>query len=215
IIRATNSQNKMLPASLRMTDQIHRDIEELFKKADLFYDRRKGFYRDQGKPVRKIISVNAVTQAVISILLQRPDDARARPGDYFKDDTRYETVFANSKIPVAAYLACIQIMQRIEQFLAQHDIDTSDAKNLKFYIAALLARELTGLPLPVYGKLPPAAKIDEKMIATSFDRVQKIYTALSRKADKDAVARGTTMLKRINTQWERRHSNAQKSKVAI
>ena len=31
IIRATNSQNRMQPASLRMTDQIHRDIEELFK----------------------------------------------------------------------------------------------------------------------------------------------------------------------------------------
>ncbi len=61
IIRATNSQNKMLPASLRMTDQVHRDIEELLRKVDLFYDRRKGFYRDQGKPVRKIVSVNAVT----------------------------------------------------------------------------------------------------------------------------------------------------------
>jgi len=36
IIKATNSQNRMLPASLRMTDQIHRDIEELFKKFDLF-----------------------------------------------------------------------------------------------------------------------------------------------------------------------------------
>jgi hypothetical protein len=27
IIKATNSQNRMMPASLRMTDQIHRDIE--------------------------------------------------------------------------------------------------------------------------------------------------------------------------------------------
>lgn len=72
VIRATNSQNRMLPASLRMTDQIHRNIEELFKKVDLYYDRRKGFYRDQAKPVGKIISVNAVVQAVVSILLQRP-----------------------------------------------------------------------------------------------------------------------------------------------
>ena len=88
IIKATNSQNKMQSASLRMTDQIHRDIEELFKKYDLFYDRRKGFYRDQGKAVRKIISANSVAQAVISILLQRPDDARARPGDYFKEDAK-------------------------------------------------------------------------------------------------------------------------------
>jgi hypothetical protein len=41
-----------------MTDQIHRDIEELFKGSGLFYDRRKGFYKDQGKPIKKIVSVN-------------------------------------------------------------------------------------------------------------------------------------------------------------
>jgi hypothetical protein len=204
IIRATNSQNKMPPASLRMTDQIHRNIEELFKKVDLFYDRRKGFYRDQGKPIRKIISVNAVTQAVISILLQRPDDARARPGDYFKDDDKYESVFANSKIPVAAYLNCVQIMQRVEEFLNQRGLDNSDIKNLKYYVAALLARELTGMSLPVHEKLPAAAKIDEKEIGASFLRVRKIYNTLSKKADKDAIARGPALLKKLAGQWKRR-----------
>ncbi len=203
IIRATNSQNKMSPASLRMTDQIHRDIEELFKKVDLYYDRRKGFHRDQGRPIRKIISVNAVTQAIISILLQRPDDARARPGDYFKDDNRYESVFADSRIPVGAYLSCVQIMQRVEQFLSSRAIGRGDEKNLKFYVAAMLAREVTGLAQPVQEKLPVASKIDEKAILGCYHRVHKVYAALSQQADKDAVARGTTLLKRLNTQWKR------------
>src|SRR5262249_29295881 len=92
IIKATNSQNKMQAASLRMTDQIHRDIEQAFKEDDLFYDRRKGFYKDQGRPIKKIVSVNSVAQAAISIMLQRPDDARARPGDYFKDEKRYRSI---------------------------------------------------------------------------------------------------------------------------
>lgn len=208
IIRATNSQNKMLPASLRMTDQIHRDIEELFKKVDLFYDRRKGFYRDQGKPVRKIVSVNAVTQSVISVLLQRPDDARARPGDYFKDDSKYEAVFANSRIPVPAYLTCMQIMRRVEGYLSQRNADSGDVKNLKFYIAALLARELTGMARPVPEKLPNPAKIDEKIIMVCYLRVQKIYAALSKKSDKDAVARGPMMLKKMESQWRRRQASA-------
>jgi len=214
IIRATNSQNRMPPASLRMTDQIHRDIEELFKKADLFYDRRKGFYRDQGKPIRKIISVNAVTQAVISILLQRPDDARARPGDYFKDDDRYESAFANPKIPVGAYLGCIQIMDRVEQFLAKKAVASSDAKNLKFYMAALLARELTGIPIPVYEKLPPATKIEESAIATAYQHVAKVYTTLSKKTDKDAVARGPAMLRTLTQQWKRRIAKAKSGGVS-
>lgn len=206
IIRATNSQNKMLPASLRMTDQVHRDIEELFKKFDLFYDRRKGFWRDQGRPVRKIVSVNAVTQAVVSILLQRPDDARARPGDYFKDDARYESVFANPKIPIPAYLSCVQIVDRVDKFMAQKNVDSSDEKNLKFYVAALLARELTGLQRPIQQRLPPASKIDDKTIAACFERIQKIYRTLSKDSDKDAVARGPLLLKRMDSQWRRRQA---------
>jgi hypothetical protein len=145
IIKATNSQNRMLPASLRMTDQIHRDIEELFKKFDLYYDRRKGYYRDQSKPIRKIVSVNDVVQAVVSIILQRPDDARARPGDYFKDDVRYRSVFADARISLESYLICTQLVRRIERFCDSNNVENLDERNLKFYVAAFLTREITKL----------------------------------------------------------------------
>jgi hypothetical protein len=204
IIRATNSQNKMLPASLRMTDQIHRDIEELFKKADLFYDRRKGYYRDQGKSAKKIISVNAVAQAVISILLQRPDDARARPGNYFKDDERYTLAFNNPQIPPPAYLTCVQIVQRVELNLESHGVDRGDEKNIKFFVAALLGRELTGLERPIYAKLPNASGISEASITECFLQVDKIYRSLSKAQDKDSVARGPLLLDKIAKRWKTR-----------
>jgi len=216
IIKATNSQNKMAPASLRMTDQVHRDIEELFKKADLFYDRRKGFYRDQGRPVRKIVSVNAVAQAIIAILLQRPDDARGRPGDYFKDDDKYELIFANSKIPLTAYLTCTQIVRRVEWFLEEREVVPGFVeKNLKFYTAALAMQELTGLEFPVASKLPDATKIDDKVIGSCFRRVAKIYIGLIQETetDGDSVARGTTLLKKIHAQSKRRR-NAKTQKHA-
>ena len=202
IIRATNSQNKMQPASLRMTDQIHRDIEELLRKFDLYYDRRKGFYRDQGRPVRKIVGVNALAQSVISLLLQRPDDARARPGDYFKDDSRYKTVFADPKIPVSGYLNCIQIMQKVDDFLNRNGISGTEQRNLKFYVGALAARELTGLTRPVASKLPLAATLDDVVLGVALHRVQKTYKTLTKTADGDAVARGTQMLKKLNDQWK-------------
>jgi hypothetical protein len=208
IIRATNSQNKMQPASLRMTDPIHRDIEAMFKKVDLFYDRRKGFYRDQGKPLKKIVSVNTVAQAVISILLQRPDDARARPGDYFKDEAKYESVFGNSKIQINAYLHCLQMLRRVEEFIETTEMESRDEKNVKFYVTALLAREVTGLEMPVGPKLPAISKVEDKTIAECLRRVLTIYSKLSRDTDRDAVARGAVMLKRINAQWKRRANGA-------
>lgn len=213
VIRATNSQNRMLPASLRMTDQIHRNIEEMFKKVDLFYDRRKGFWRDQAKPIGKIISVNAVVQAVVSILLQRPDDARGRPGDYFKDDNSYKSVFDNDKITIDAYLSCVQITRRVEKFFDDRNIDGGEERNLKFYVAAFLAREITGMTMPVAAKLPAydrIASVDDSLIEACHARTKKIYDALSAQSDGDTVARGSEFLKRLNAQWKRKNPSARK-----
>jgi hypothetical protein len=215
IIRATNSQNRMMPASLRMTDQIHRNIEELFKKVDLYYDRRKGFYRDQGKPIRKIVSVNVVVQAVVSILLQRPDDARARPGDYFKDDDRYQSVFDNVNIQLDAYLTCVQMLRRIDRFLEDNGVDSGDQRNLKFYVLAFVAREITGMQRPVAARLPPFGdvdKIDDKAILAWYERAKKIYEILSKGTDRDTVARGVELLKRLDAQWRRQQKRNNKTK---
>jgi hypothetical protein len=94
-------------------------------------------------------------------------------------------------------------MRRVEAFLAQRQIENSDEKNVKFYVAALLARELTGLARPVFEKLPNATKIDEKLIGACYQRIQKIYSDLSKKIDKDSVARGPSLLKKMETQWKR------------
>jgi hypothetical protein len=207
INKATNSQNRMAPASLRMTDQVHRDIEELFKKFDLYYDRRKGHYRDQSKPIRKIISVNDVVRAVVSVLLQRPDDARGRPGDYFKDDARYKSVFADQKISLESYLSCTQWVRRIENFCDANSIENLDERNLKFYIAAFLARDITKLSKPISDKLPSFAdvsKITDAEIQACYTRVRKVFYSLTKKVDKDTVARGPELLKRLNAQFKRR-----------
>jgi AIPR protein len=45
IIRATNSQTSIPPASLWATDSIHRDIEKVFRSSGLYYDRRKNSWR--------------------------------------------------------------------------------------------------------------------------------------------------------------------------
>jgi hypothetical protein len=205
----------MMPASLRMTDQIHRDIEELFKKFDLYYDRRKGYYRDQSKPIKKIVSVNDVVQAIVSILLQRPDDARARPGDYFKEDARYRSVFADPRIALEAYLVCTQIIRRIEKFCESHNVESLDQRNLKFYLAAFLAREITQLAKPISAKLPSfdeIARIDDAEIMLCYHRIKKVFDALTAKSDKDTVARGPEFLKRLNAQFKRRQRKLAKPK---
>jgi hypothetical protein len=206
IIKATNSQNKMGANQLRMTDQVHRDIEQLFKTNGLFYDRRKGFYRDQGKPASKIVSANELAQAVIAVLLQRPADARARPGDYFKDDARYRQIFEGSGLPLSVYLVCLKIVQAVTAYLRQEGFDRGVANNLKYYAAALVGKAMAGMAEPPPARiasLSPATAIETTDIEEAVRLARRHYDTLSAKVDGDVVARGTELTLRLNRAYKR------------
>lgn len=105
ITKATNFQTPVNQLSLHATDQIHFDIEEKLKLYDLFYDRRKDEYRELRKPISKIISIRTLARTVIAILLQRPDDARARPQSLLNNNTQYNSIF-NDNHDRDVYVAC-------------------------------------------------------------------------------------------------------------
>jgi hypothetical protein len=217
IIRATNSQNRMTADQLWMTDQIHRDLEEVFKKAGFFYDRRKGFHKDQGKPIDRIISVTATAQAVISVLLQRPTDARGRPGSYFKADERYKSIFGEGVFPLEVYLTCVQLVHTVERFLEKEGVKRGDIKNIKFYIAALLGRRLTEtIKVPAQRLLGvDVSKIDEQVMSITYMFVNHEYEKQTESADRDNVAKGSmlwTHLDLNSRKWfPRRKSNKNES----
>ena len=113
VIRATNSQNKMPDEALRTTDPIHRQIEALFQQFELYYDRRRGQYKDEGKPIDQIVSVLELLQAVLAIVLKRPDDARARPRKYMRDDRLYTAVFGQQAFSLPVYLKSVLLQRKI------------------------------------------------------------------------------------------------------
>jgi hypothetical protein len=93
VIRATNRQTPVRVESLRATDDLQMLIERHLGDQGIFYDRRRNYYKNIGKPRSKILSVRALTQALLAVALGKPDEARARPGDYLKVDKNYELVF--------------------------------------------------------------------------------------------------------------------------
>ena len=136
IIKATNSQTAIPPASLRATDRIHRDIEEYLKPFGLYYDRRKNYYKNEGKPINRIVGIPQMAQAVMAVVLQKPDTARARPSSLMKRDEEYKKLF-NREYPIEIYRACAQIIKLTEEFLNLYtgDLTASAKTDLKFYIA--------------------------------------------------------------------------------
>jgi len=145
VIRATNTQTPIPAASLRATERIHRNIEDYFKTKDLFYERRKNFYKNQKKPKEKIVTIPQLAQGVMAILLAQPDNSRARPSSLLKRDEDYVKVFSE-EYPIGVYLTCARMMQRIEGFLRSPQLSvTPDEKtNLKFHLAMRAAHHLLG-----------------------------------------------------------------------
>jgi hypothetical protein len=133
IISATNSQTKIDAISLHATEQIQRTIETALKAAGFFYDRRKNFYRNQGKPVSQIVTIPYMAQAVTAIVLQQPDQARARPGTVAEKS--YDLLF-DEAYPINLYPKCIQTVKKAQKFISdQSGITKAERLNLVFYLA--------------------------------------------------------------------------------
>lgn len=184
IVRATNSQSILPKGSLRGVDPIHHRIEDLFKVAGLYYDRRKGFYKDKGKPIAKIVSLTELIQAVVSILLQRPDDARRRPSDYLSKDTLYLSVYGPDKYPLGIYLKSVEILRRVQNYIQKiSELDKTEKLNLKFYVAMLAVCEITQEAVPSIESVEQIVPddISDSLLSDSVEIVRGIYITLTNK----------------------------------
>jgi hypothetical protein len=148
IIRATNNQTAMNPLSLHATDNIHFNIEELFKLHQLYYERRKGQYRREKKPISRIVSMKDVAQAVIAIALRRPDDARARPETVLKKPEEYTQVF-DETADTRMFLTCTLLDRQVESYLnTRTDISKDARTDIRYYMGPWIMGMLAGKAEP-------------------------------------------------------------------
>jgi hypothetical protein len=134
---------------LRATDKIHRDIEDYLAARGIYYDRRKNYYKNQGKPVKKIVSIPILAQAVLACGLRDPGNARVRPPSLLKKDETYNRIF-NEDYPLGLYFKCAALARKVEAVLRSDacSVDRSHWNNLRFYAAMTLALKLTEVPVP-------------------------------------------------------------------
>ena len=194
IIKATNSQTVVPPSSLRATQRIHRDIEEYLQQKGLFYDRRKNHYKNEGKPRDKIVGIPYLAQAVMAIVLRRPDQARARPSSLLKNDRDYNRVF-NSSYPIELYYVCAEAMRRVESLLKSPSlrVATEDRSNLRFYVAMHAVAGVSNSPRPTPRAIArfDLSALDSAAVQHSLNDIQPKYVGLG---GNDQVAKGALLL---------------------
>jgi hypothetical protein len=185
IIKATNFQTPVSETSLYATEPIHFDIEDRLKLYGLFYDRRKGEYRNQRKPIDKIIGIKELAQAVMAILLRRPDDARARPMTVLDEPDTHQQVFGAS-LNRDVYVASIFCVRQVDDFLkARPELSRGDRRDLRYYMATVVACLATNKRRPLADDLAVAAPIFVQAISSAvldraFTVAQDVYTTLGR-----------------------------------
>ncbi len=206
VIRATNSQTSIPPASLYATDPIHRDIEKLLPRCGLFYDRRKNYWRNKDIQLSKIVGITELAQSVIAILLQEPDMARARPARYFekkdKKKTLYKKVFSKTH-PIDLYTACAMLRKKVEAYLQRVESERRHRNNVLFYVLTTVACLRTKSAKP---KSKQIAKIDanqvsDGLLSEAFDIVWHIYDSCGLT---DKAAKGPEMARRLKEELQTR-----------
>jgi hypothetical protein len=199
IIRATNSQTAIPPASLRSSDEIHRNIEDFLKANDFYYDRKKNHYKNLGMPVSKIISIPYMAQAMMAITLLKPDSARARPSTLINSETDYKKIFSLDT-PIDVYLKVLQIIKAVEAYLKPEccgkNLERKEITNIKYYVAMMVARSITGSKDNVLNKLAEMQiiVIDNAILADSLVVALKKYYELG---GSDQVAKGSQLVESL------------------
>ena len=205
IIFATNNQTQILKSTLRVTDLVHRQIELYFKSKELYYDRRKNYYKNAGKKPAQIVSVVFLSQCLMSVLLARPNDARARPSTLLTEDSVYNCLYSE-KQPLAVYYNIAAIGRKVETILKSNALSASLITDIKFYVLyAAFANH--------FNKVDVVAKdiesiqpqdITDSLIENAIREISSLYMALG---GNDKVAKGSELIEKVKEALQTRFSS--------
>lgn len=203
VIKATNSQTNIPPASLRATDPIHRDIEDYLFSKGFYYDRRKNYHKNQGRPISKIISIPYLAQVVMSILNQKPDYARARPSTLIKNNTDYEGIF-DVKIPIELYYKAVAIHDKVEKALktfSNPKLSRMQIGDIRFHVSMYVGARIVN---KLRANTKDIAAIDLSSLTDTLisEAIEHVFLVYDMMGGNNAVAKGKEFVKEVLEQLQ-------------
>jgi hypothetical protein len=209
VVSASNSQNPISPALLRASDDLQRKIELHFVNKGYFYDRRKSYYKNIGKPSNRIFGIQYTAQAIESILNIDPASARAKPTTLIKADKSYSRIF-NSNVSFDAYLNCCLLGRVIYNYIKANISGTERGRyrNFLWHAARVLASVL--IEKGEYSAAEIAAlnldSVDKNKVAEAFTILIEVADAYVVSTNENIinVAKSKKFVDQLNSDLKRR-----------
>jgi hypothetical protein len=145
IIRATNNQSAIEQAGLHATDKIQRDIEQILERHDFYYERRKNYYRNIGRPLERFVTPMYVAAGYVAVILKQPARAARLKSRFMRNQERYEQVFSD-KAPIEVWPRLVALLKVAERQML-HPQQSHGERALKTWrrlIALLYAAKVCG-----------------------------------------------------------------------
>ncbi len=113
IIRATNNQSPVDLAALHATDKIQRDIEEILARNNWYYERRRNYYLNIGKPPERFVTPIYLASAVVALILKNPSKATRLKSRFMRSQVGYDSVFS-AGMPIAIWPVLTNIYKQLD-----------------------------------------------------------------------------------------------------
>jgi hypothetical protein len=192
VIRATNRQTAVSDASLRATDDVQRQIETYFLTRGWYYDRRKNFYKNEGKAdISKIVGIPFLGAAVTAMGLARPDKSRGKPSSLLKNNDDYKQIFSPS-IDLEVYLWAAKLQRRVDAFIVTETADATieQRSNLRFHLSMLIVDKLNNGPVKRPQQLRALASEDASLTDAEME---ELFGTLKQWSDEYLEAEGVIL----------------------
>jgi hypothetical protein len=114
IIRATNNQTVVEQSALHATDKIQRDIEQILEKYEFYYERRKNYYRNIGRPPTRFVTPLFVAAGYVAIGMKNPVDAAVLRSRFMRGENSYRRVFSD-QVPIEVWPKIVGVLKAAEE----------------------------------------------------------------------------------------------------
>ena len=118
IIQATNNQSNVMSYSLHATDDVQRNIEDMLRKDNIYYERRDHYYKNEGMPIDRFITPLELARAFLSVVYKNPASAASLKNKFMRNGASYNAVFCSS-FPIDKWSLLASIWIRAEQVFQQ------------------------------------------------------------------------------------------------